>query len=43
MWLDDQQEEIEGSSCGRGFNPTGIGLHLQESTSEVHERDYSVE
>lgn len=32
-----------GGSSRRGFSPTEIGLHLQESTTEVHERDYSIE
>jgi len=43
VWQGDRQEEIRGSSGIRGFNPTRIGLHLQEFTLEVHERDYSIE
>jgi len=43
MWQGYQQEEIKGSAGMRGFHRTRIGLHLQGSTLEVHERDYSIE
>lgn len=40
VWQDVQQEEVKGNTCKQGFISTGIGLHLQESTPEVHEIVY---
>lgn len=36
LWQGDQQEEIRGSSCRRGFNPIGFGSQLWIATSRVY-------
>lgn len=43
MWQGDLHEETRGCPGRRGFNPTRIGLQLQEFTLVVHEMDYLVE